>query len=83
METERNELEMPKSRVYILTDEQDNVVRIEGEYTLPSDLTGWIFIAEGYGDEFSLGQTHYLDKPLINDEGAYNYKYINGEIVEV
>ena len=72
-----------KSRVYILTDDDNNVIRIEGEYTLPDDLTGWIFIAEGYGDEFSLGQTHFLDKPLINDNGEYNYKYINGEIVEV
>lgn len=71
-----------KSRVYILTDEDNNVVRIEGEYTLPADLTGWIFIAEGYGDTYSLGQTHYLDKPIINDEGEYNYIYVDGEIKE-
>ena len=73
-----------KSRVYILTDDDNNVIRIEGEYTLPDDLTGWILIDEGEpSDRYNLAQTHYLDKPLINDEGAYNYKYINGEIVEV
>ena len=83
METERNELEMPKSRVYILTDEDNNIIRLEGEYSLPNDLTGWILVAEGYGDEYSLAQTHFLEKPLINDNGEYNYKYINGEIVEV
>ena len=32
------EFEM-KSRVYIKVDEQGRIVRCEGEYTLPSDLT--------------------------------------------
>ena len=32
----------PKSRVYILTDEAGRVLRLEGEYSLPADLTGWI-----------------------------------------
>lgn len=76
-------MEEMKSRVYILTDENDNVIRLEGEYTLPDDLTDWILVGEGYGDTYNLGQTHFLDKPLINDEGEYNYKYINNEIVEV
>ena len=33
----------PKSRVYILTDEAGRVLRLEGEYSLPADLTGWIW----------------------------------------
>ena len=73
-----------KSRVYILTDDDNNVIRIEGEYTLPDDLTDWILIDEGEpSDRTNLAQTHYLDKPLINDNGEYNYKYVDGEIKEI
>ena len=71
------------SRVYILVDEKNNIIRLEGEYSLPSDLSGWILIEEGAPcDRLNLAQTHYLDKPLIDDDGNYNYQYINGEIVE-
>lgn len=83
METKRNDLEMPKSRVYVWVDEKNHITRLEGEYSLPNDLSDAILIDEGNGDTYSLAQTHYLDKPLFNEEGNYNYKYINGEIVEV
>lgn len=70
------------SRVYILVDENNNIIRLEGEYSLPSDLSGWILIEKGAPcDRLNLAQAHYLDKPLI-DDGNYNYQYINGEIVE-
>lgn len=73
-----------KSRVFILTDEENNIVRLEGEYSLPNDLTGWILIEEGSPcDRLNLAQTHYLEKPLISDEGKHNYKYVDGKIVEV
>lgn len=76
-------MEEGKSRVYILVDENNNLIRIEGEYSLPNDLNGWILVEEGTPcDRLNLAQTHYLDKPLIDDDGNYNYQYINGEIVE-
>lgn len=71
-----------KSRVYILTDENDNVIRIEGEYTLPQDLTDWILIDEGNGDRYNLAQSLYLDKGLMTDDGIYQYKYINDTVTE-
>lgn len=70
--------EMPKSRVYILLDEKERIVRIEGEYSLPSDLTGWVQIDEGYGDRFSLAQSHYLDGGLYTMQGIPRYKYESG-----
>jgi len=76
------DFEMPKSRVYALVDENNRVTRIEGEYTLPNDLSGWVQIDEGYGDKYNLAQTHYLDKPLTTEDGIYRYKYEDGEIVE-
>lgn len=73
--------EMPKSRVYILLDEKERIVRIEGEYSLPSDLTGWVLIDEGYGDRYSLAQSHYLDGGLYTMQGIPRYKYEGGACV--
>ena len=75
------EFKMPKSRVYILLDEKERIVRVEGEYSLPSDLTGWVQIDEGYGDRFSLAQSHYLDGGLYTMQGIPRYKYEGGACV--
>ena len=45
------------------------------------DLTGWSKIDEGYGDRFAHAQSKYFDKPLVNEKGKYNYRYINGKVV--
>lgn len=72
---------MPRSRVYILLDEKGRIVRVEGEYSLPSDLTGWVQIDEGYGDRFSMAQSHYLDGGLYTMQGIPRYKYEDGACV--
>lgn len=78
-----NDFEFPKSRVYILTDEAGRVLRLEGEYSLPADLTGWTLIEEGEPcDRLNLAQSHYLPKPLLTEDGLYHYKLADGEIVE-
>lgn len=82
MEEILQEIEEPKSRVFILIDDNNRITRIEGEYTLPQDITDWIQIDEGYGDKYNLAQSHYLDKPLMTEDGIYQYKYENGEVVE-
>ena len=51
-------MQTPKSRVYVQTDETGRVLRLEGEYSLPADLAGWVKIDEGFGDKFSLAQSH-------------------------
>lgn len=72
----------PKSRVYALADEQGRVTRIEGEYSLPADLTGWVKIDEGCGDAFALAQSHYLPQPLYTEDGVLRYKLELGQVVE-
>lgn len=74
-------MQTPKSRVYVLCDSESRVLRLEGEYSIPSDLTGWTKIDEGYGDRFSLAQSHYLDKPLY-DGAVLRYKLVDGKVVE-
>ena len=74
-------MQISKSRVYVQTDETGRVLRLEGEYSLPADLTGWIKIDEGYGDRYALAQSHYLDKPLY-DGAIPRYKLVDGKVVE-
>lgn len=64
------------SKVYVQTDEQGRIIRCDGGYTTPSDLTDWILIDEGYGDKYNLCQAHYFDKPLIMQDGIYQYKLV-------
>ena len=69
------EFEM-KSHVYIKADDRNRIVRCEGEYTLPSDLDGWILIDEGEPcDKRNLAQSHYFDGGLYTMDGIYRYKW--------
>lgn len=75
-------MQIPKSRVYVLTDAQGRITHIEGEYTLPADLTDWVLVEEGAPcDRLNLAQTHYLDKPLY-DGAVLRYKLVDGKVVE-
>ena len=76
------DFKMPKSHVYIKTDEQDRIVRCEGEYTLPSDLSGWILIDEGEPcDKRNLAQSHYFPGGLYTMDGVPRYKYENNTVI--
>lgn len=74
-------MQTPKSRVYVLLDSESRILRLEGEYSLPADLTGWTKIDEGSGDRFSLAQSHYLDKTLY-DGAVLRYKLVDGKVIE-
>lgn len=71
-----------KLKVYVLIDSNNHITRIEGQYSLPLDLTNWILIDEGYGDKYNLAQTHYFDKPLITQDGIYQYKLVGTTPIE-
>lgn len=74
-------MQTPKSRVYVLCDSESRILRLEGEYSLPADLTGWTKIDEGNGDKYALAQSHYLSKPLY-DGAVLRYKLVDGKVVE-
>ena len=70
------DFETPKSKVYIKVDEQGRIVRCEGQYTLPSDLSGWILIDEGEPcDKRNLAQSHYFYGGLYTLDGIPRYKW--------
>ena len=69
------EFEM-KSHVYIKVDDQGRIVRCEGEYTLPSNLDGWILIDEGEPcDKRNLAQSHYFESGLYTTDGTPRYRW--------
>ena len=71
-----------KSKVYVKIDEENRILRCEGGYTTPSDLTDWILIDEGTGDKYNLCQSHYFDKPIYTADGVPRYKLVDGKAVE-
>lgn len=72
----------PVSHVYALTDENERIVRIEGEYSLPSDLTGWVLVEEGTPcDRLNLAQSHYLEGGLRTMDGILRWKLEDGKCV--
>ena len=68
-------LEMPKSKVYIQTDNGGSILRRDGGYTTPADLTGWTAIDEGPGDRYNLAQSHYFDGGLYTKDGIHRYRW--------
>lgn len=69
------------SKVYIKTNEQHEITEVNSSIFI-EDVTGWIEIDEGSGDKYVHAQNNYFGKPLIDEEGNYNYLYINGKVYE-
>lgn len=69
------------SKVYVKTDISGNITAINSSDFL-SDITDWVLIDEGTGDKYRHAQNNYLDKPLTDENGIYNYKLVNGAVIE-
>ena len=73
--------EMPKSKVYIQTDIEGSILRCEGGYTTPADLTSWIEIDEGTGDKYNLCQNHYFDGGLYTSDRIPRYHWDGTKVI--
>ena len=40
-------------------------------------------IDKGKGDKYAHAQSQYLEKELVDEHGRYNYKFVEGKVVEV
>lgn len=40
-------------------------------------------IDQGQGDKYAHAQSQYLEKGLVDEHGRYNYKYVEGKVIEV
>lgn len=59
--------------VYVKTNKDGYITEVNSDIFI-KDLTEWTKIDEGYGDKYAHAQSQYFDKPLVNDNGTYNYK---------
>ena len=68
-------------KVYVKVNTNNEIIAV-GSSIFIQDSTGWIEVDGGLGDKYAHAQSQYLNKPLMNDFGVYNYSYINGKIIE-
>ena len=68
-------------KVLIKTNDKDEIIEI-GSSIFIKDPTNYIVIDSGFGDKYAHAQSQYFDKTLINEDGRYNFKYIDGKVVE-
>lgn len=40
-------------------------------------------IDRGQGDKYAHAQSQYLEKGLVDEQGRYNYKFLEGKVIEV
>lgn len=67
-------------KVYVKTDNGGIITAVNSSAFL-YDTTGWTEIDEGTGDRYHHAQGNYLDKPLADENGIYNYLLIDGKPV--
>lgn len=68
-------------KVYAQMDASGNITAVNSSVFL-SDFTSWTQIDEGSGDKYAHAQGNYFDLPLVNTNGCYNYKLVDGKPVE-
>ena len=69
------------SKVYVIVDDAERIIRCEGGITTPSDLTDWVLIDEGAGDKYYLCQSNYFDGGICTRDGIPRYKLVDGKTV--
>ena len=74
--------EIITSKVYVKVDDQNRIIRCEGGYTTPADLTGWVQIDEGTGDKYNLCQSNYFPGGIYTADRISRYKLQDGKALE-
>lgn len=65
-------------KVYAKTNENGIITSINSSAFL-SDTSSWAEIDEGEGDKYHHAQNHYLPDGLMDENGIFNYKLVNGK----
>lgn len=71
-------------RVYINKDSENNITSINSEIFLSQEeMSIMTEIDQGRGDKYAHAQGLYLEKGLVDKYGRYNYKFVEGKVIEV
>ena len=72
------------ARVYINKDSENNIISINSNIFLSEEeMSTMTEIDQGQGDKYAHAQGQYLEKGLVDEHGRYNYKFVNGKVIEV
>lgn len=75
---------MEITRVFIAIDTNNYITSINSEIFLSEEeMSTMTEIDQGRGDKYSHAQSQYLEKGLVDEKGRYNYKFVEGKVVEV
>lgn len=69
-------------KVYIKINNNYEIIEINSSVFI-ENTKNYIEIDEGNGDKYAHAQNYYLEKPIIDESGNYNYKYHHGKIVDI
>ena len=67
--------------VYVKTNTTGMIQSVNSDAFL-ADTTSWTQIDEGDGDRYMHAQGNYLPKSLVDEQGRYRYKLVDGVVVE-
>lgn len=71
-------------KVYVKLNDDKCITSIDSEIFLSEEeIQGMTNIDEGESDKYVHAQSQYLEKGLIDEQGRYNYKFVEGKVVEV
>ncbi len=73
-----------KSKVYVLVDEQDRILRCEGGHTMRNieNVEQWVLVDEGEGGKYDRCQAAYFAGGLYTEDGIPKYKLLDGKPAE-
>lgn len=72
------------ARVYINKDSENNITSINSEIFLSEEeMSTMTEIDKGQGDRYAHAQGLYLENGLVDKYGRYNYKFVEGKVVEI
>ena len=75
---------MEITRVFVAMDTNNYVTSINSEIFLSQEeMDSMTEIDKGQGDKYAHAQSQYLEKGLVDEHGRYNYKFVEGKVVEV
>lgn len=72
------------ARVYINKDSENNITFINSNIFLSEEeMSKMTEIDKGQGDKYAHAQGLYLENGLVDKYGRYNYKFVEGKVIEV
>lgn len=68
-------------KVYIKINANGEIIEVNSSEFL-TDTEGLIEIDSGIGDKYHHAQNNYFDKPLTDENGLYNYRFVDRAVIE-